>query len=188
MMHSFILALSFKCMINSMSYASSVDIVDSTWKIRVSRPAPQKQLKTYLKVLLSHKKDPDPRILALSWIESRIRPKIRRGDKGRACGIYQIHARSSYPYLRRKRGFVGWKETEQIKTISYECARLEKIKYSVDTMYKLLKKMDAKHLHPCHHNSGFYGTCNSWYKKRLDYWTLYFSVQIALCKLPEKVL
>lgn len=188
MIHSFIFALSFKCMINAMSYASSVDIIDSTWKVKVSRPAPKGHLKTYLKTLLKHQERPDPRVLALSWIESRIRPKIRRGDRGRACGIYQIHARYSYPYLRRKRGFVGWNESEQRSAISRECNRLESIKYSVDTIHRLMKRMDARGLHPCHHNSGFYGTCNSWYKKRLNYWILYFSVQIALCSLPEKVL
>ena len=186
MAYNFILVLSFKCMLNAMSYASSVDIVDSTYKLSVSRPAPQAHLKTYLKALLRHQERPDPRILALSWVESRIRPKVKRGDRGRACGIYQIHARYSYPYLRRKRGFAGWKEVNEHKAISRECARLENINYSVDSMIKLLKKMDARHLHPCHHNSGFYGKCNPWYKKRLNYWILYFSVQTALCKLPQK--
>jgi len=128
----------------------------------------------------------DSRILAISWIESRIRPRIRRGDQGRACGMFQIHARYSYPLFRRRRGFVGWIEKEQSDVISRECRKLENIKYSVNTMERLLTMMDKRELHPCHHNSGFYGRCNTWYKQRLDFWISYFEIANLMCN--EKVL
>ena len=41
--------------------------------------------------------------------------------------------------------------------------------------------MDKKELHPCHHNSGFYGKCNTWYKERVTYWNNYFTFSKILC-------
>lgn len=187
MLTNFIVALSFKCMLNAVTYASSIEL-DHSMQHHKTKPASTYHLNRYLQALLKEGSPLDPRLLALSWMESRIRPNIKVGDRGRACGIYQIHARYSYPYLRRKRGFNGWVESEQRRTISKECSRLKNINYSVDSMRKLLKRMDAKNLHPCHHNSGFYGTCNPWYKKRLNYWIMYFSVQKALCSLPKGIL
>lgn len=176
-----ILGLSFQCMLNHMSYASSIHIKPG-WHMIQSRPTSERQLKRFLRELTKDDEDSiDPRILALSWIESRIRPGIHRGDRGRACGMFQIHARYSYPMFRRRRGFIGWEESEEKSTISRECSKLESIRYSVDTMRRLLSKMDERDLHPCHHNSGFYGKCDTWYKQRIDYWTTYFKVVNFMC-------
>lgn len=175
-----ILGLSFQCMLNHMSYASSVHIKPG-WKMVVSRPASERQLKRFLKELTKDEEDVDPRILALSWIESRIRPRVRRGDRGKACGMFQIHARYSYPMFRRRKGFVGWVEKEEKDKINQECRKLENISYSVKTVEKLLVMMDKRDLHPCHHNSGFYGRCNTWYKQRVDYWTTYFEIANFMC-------
>lgn len=171
----------FNCMLNAMQEASSIEITQG-WHFHQTKPAKKAQLKRYLNVLIEKSDgDIDPRLLALSWIESRMRTNITRGDRGRACGIYQIHARYSYPYFRRKRGFNGWVERLNRRSISSECSKLESLTYSVDTMQKLLSKMDDKGLHPCHHNSGFYGKCNTWYKDRLDYWTSYFYLAKTIC-------
>ena len=176
-----ILGLSFQCMLDSLSYASSYHIAPG-WKFVQSRPTSQRQLKRYLRELTRIDSDQiDSRILALSWIESRIRPRVRRGDRGKACGMFQIHARYSYPMFRRRRGFNGWVEEEQQEEIGRECRRLESIRYSVNTMERYLSKMDERGLHPCHHNSGFYGKCNTWYKQRLDYWTTYFDLANFMC-------
>lgn len=176
-----ILGLSFQCMLNHMSYASSIHI-EPGWRMIQSRPTSERQLKRFLRELTRDETEyVDPRILALSWIESRIRPRIRRGDRGKACGMFQIHARYSYPMFRRRRGFVGWVESEEQQTIGRECRRLESIRYSVNTMVRYLTKMDERGLHPCHHNSGFYGRCNTWYKQRVDYWTAYFEIANFMC-------
>lgn len=182
----FILSLSFQCMLDTISYASSVHI-ERGWNISQHRPASKRQLSRYLRNLMDDEtKYVDSRILAISWIESRIRPRIRRGDQGRACGMFQIHARYSYPLFRRRRGFNGWVENEQTEVISRECRKLENISYSVNTMERLLTMMDKRDLHPCHHNSGFYGRCNTWYKQRLDFWISYFEIANFMCN--EKVL
>ena len=176
-----ILGLSFQCMLNHMSYASSIHI-EPGWRMVQSRPTSDRQLKRFLRELTRDETEyVDPRILALSWIESRIRPRINRGDRGKACGMFQIHARYSYPMFRRRRGFNGWVESEEQQTISRECRRLESIRYSVNTMERYLTKMDERGLHPCHHNSGFYGRCNTWYKQRVDYWTAYFEIANFMC-------
>jgi hypothetical protein len=176
-----VFSLSFQCMLDSMSYASSIHIKPG-WEIVQSRPTSKRQLKKLLKELTRQEDDYiDSRILAISWIESRINPRIRRGDRGKACGMFQIHARYSHPMFRRKKGFVGWDESEQKPTINRECRKLESIRYSIDTMERLLDKMDDRDLHPCHHNSGFYGKCNTWYKQRLDYWISYFEAANFMC-------
>ena len=41
--------------------------------------------------------------------------------------------------------------------------------------------MDKRDLHHCHHNSGFYGRCNTWYRQRVDYWTAYFEIANFMC-------
>jgi hypothetical protein len=175
------LGLSFQCMLNHMSYASSIHIRPG-WDVVQSRPASERQLKRFLRELTKNEEEYiDPRILALSWVESRIRPRVRRGDRGKACGMFQIHARYSYPMFRRRRGFNGWVEEEQKEVIGKECRKLESIRYSVKTVEKLLGMMDKRDLHPCHHNSGFYGRCNTWYKQRVDYWTAYFKFANFIC-------
>jgi hypothetical protein len=83
--------------------------------------------------------------------------------------------------FRRKKGFVGWVESEESVKINRECAKLESIRYSVRTVQKLIRKMDERGLHPCHHNSGFYGKCNTWYKQRLEYWITYFNFAKLMC-------
>lgn len=175
------------CMLNTVEYASSVEI-KSPWRlIHHDFPASRTQLKRFLNALIIKQNDLDSRILALSWIESRIRLNIRRGDKGRACGTFQIHARYSYPMFTRPNGFVNWSELDEYHSVKQECKRLENIKYSVKIMKKYLSLMDKKQLHACHHNSGFYGRCNPWYKKRLDYWTSFFSFAKTVCSIKSKI-
>jgi hypothetical protein len=176
-----VLGLSFQCMLDSMTYASSIQI-ERGWEFHQSRPTSKRQLKSFLReVIRKGDGQVDSRILAISWIESRLRPRVKRGDRGKACGMFQIHARYSYPMFRRKRGFVGWVESEEKTLISKECSKLESIRYSLKTMTRLLRLMDKKELHPCHHNSGFYGRCNTWYKQRLEYWISYFNFTNIMC-------
>lgn len=179
------LSLSFQCFVGQMSTSSKVEIKKPFKIFQYKKGESEKNLSKFLKEVWDGG-DLDVRILALSWIESRLRVRVRRGDGGRACGIFQIHARYSYPMFHRKKGFVGWKESEQTEKIGEECSKLENVKYSVRTVKKLLKSMDKKKLHPCHHNSGFYGKCNTWYKERLEYWILYFSLSKVLC--DERIL
>ena len=180
------MSLSFQCMVNTMTHASSYHISPG-WRFTQHRPAPKSHLKRYLKALLKDQEVIDSRILAISWIESRLRPYIHRGDRGKACGLFQIHARYSYPLFRRKGGFSGWVESEEKQAISRECRKLENISYAIDTVERLLKMMDDKNLHPCHHNSGFYGKCNTWYKQRLDYWVTYFEIAQFVCDDERKI-
>lgn len=176
-------ALSFNCMVDAMSNASGTEIKKSKkeWKIIKAYPEKRKRLEGLLKHSWKYN-DVDSRILAISWIESRLRPNVRTGDRGKACGTFQIHARYSYPMFRRKGGFRNWKENKFQKQIKSECNKLRKVKYSVNTMQRLLKMMDKKDLHACHHNSGFYGRCNTWYKKRVDFWINYFNFSKVACK------
>ena len=132
--------------------------------------------------------DIDSRIIAISYVESRLNVNIHSGDKGKACGTFQIHARYSYPMFRRKRGFVNWKEKENKIKIKSECKKLKRVKYSVKTMKKLLYMMDKRDLHPCHHNSGFYGKCNTWYKQRIDFIYNYLETSKVLCKNNSKLI
>ncbi len=180
-------ALSFNCMVDAMSKASETEIKKSKkeWRIIKSYPEKRKRLKGLLKHSWKNN-DVDSRILAISWIESRLRPNVRSGDRGKACGTFQIHARYSYPMFRRKGGFKNWKEINFQKQIKSECNKLRKVKYSVNTMKRLLKMMDKKDLHACHHNSGFYGRCNTWYKKRVDFWIHYFNFSKFTCQQNNK--
>lgn len=182
-----IMALSFQCFLGYMQESSRTEIKkprsSSSIPFRILKhnyKAKEKNLSRFLKEIWDEG-DPDVRILALSWIESRMRINIRRGDRGRACGTFQIHARHSYPLFRRRKGYSGWKEEENQHLISKECRKLENIKYSVNTVRKLLRKMDMKNKHPCHHNSGLYGSCDGWYKKRVNFWMSYFSLSKVLC-------
>lgn len=179
-----VFALSFQCMLNSLEAASKVEI-RKDWSYVVTTPSNPKHLKR----LLTHAwgdEGPDSRLFALSWLESRLRP-VKKGDRGRACGVFQIHARYSYPLFRRKRGFVGWEEEseEAVVQIRRECRKLLNVKYSVDTMRRLLSMMDDRDLHACHHNSGFYGKCDTWYKERASFWISYFSISKWLCENKE---
>ena len=113
-----------------------------------------------------------------------MRPFVKRGDKGKACGTFQIHARHSYPMFRRKLGYKEWepKASRNTMYINDECRKLESLSYSLDTLEKYLNIFDKKKKHPCHHNSGVYGKCNKWYKKRVDYWLTYFKLSKLICK------
>lgn len=174
-------------MLNTVKHASSVEIT-KPWKFHYSTSTSELQLERFLNALVVKPNDLDPRILALSWVESRIRPNIRRGDRGRACGTFQIHARYSYPMFTRPKGFVGWNELDGYHSVKQECKRLENIRYSIKIMKKYLSLMDKKKLHPCHHNSGFYRKCNPWYKKRLDYWTSFFYFAKTACSIKTKII
>ena len=187
MYYTLLYALSFNCMVDAMSNASETEIKKSKkeWKIIKSYPEKRKRLEGLLRHSW-HDNNVDSRILAISWIESRLRPNVRTGDRGKACGTFQIHARYSYPMFRRKGGFRNWKENKFQKQIKRECNKLRKVKYSVNTMKRLLKMMDKKDLHACHHNSGFYGRCNTWYKKRVDFWINYFNFSKLSCKQNNK--
>ena len=180
-----VFTLSFQCMLNSLETASRVEI-KRDWSYVTTSPASQKHLRR----LLTHAWDEeglDARLFALSWLESRLRP-VKTGDRGRACGVFQIHARYSYPLFRRKRGFVGWEEEAEESTplIQKECHKLLNVKYSVDTMKRLLSMMDERDLHACHHNSGFYGQCNTWYKERASFWISFFSISKWLCEKESR--
>ena len=182
-------ALSFSCMVDAMTKSSETEIKKSrkNWRIIKTQPENKKRLSK----LLSHSwknGTVDSRILAISWIESRLRPNIRSGDNGKACGTFQIHARYSYPMFRRRGGFRNWKEKKFKKQIKYECNRLRKVKYSVNTMQKYLKLFDKRKLHTCHHNSGIYGKCNTWYKKRVEFWINYFNFSKYSCLINGKPL
>ena len=180
-----VFALSFQCMLNSLEVASTIAI-KKDWSYIKYKKTPSKSHKKHLRKLLKlawEEDGIDARIFAISWLESRLRP-VTLGDQGRACGVFQIHARYSYPLFRRKGGFTGWDESspEAKKQIQKECRKLLDIKYSMSTMRKLLSMMDKRDLHPCHHNSGFRGRCNTWYKERVSFWTAYFSLNEYLCK------
>lgn len=169
-----------QCMLKAMSEASATEILKG-WKFTINRPARQPQLKFLLKNVREEDGSIDSRVLALSWMENRMRIGAKRGDRGKACGIFQIHARHSYPMFRRKGGWRDWDAKEESREISSECRKLERTKYSISTMRKLLDLMDKNDLHPCHHNSGVKGKCNAWYKRRLDHWITYFDQHQVLC-------
>ena len=166
-------------MLNAMENASSVEIKKG-FVIAEHSPEKRSKLKNILMASMNNN-DIDSRIFALSWIETRMRTNTRNGDQGKACGIFQIHARYSYPMFRRKYGFRNWEESSNKKKIKYECNKLKKVKYSVNTLNKYLKIFDKRKLHVCHHNSGIYGKCNTWYKKRVEFFLNYFNFSKVLC-------
>jgi len=173
--------LNFSCYLNHLKTASSMEITKQN-KILKAKPANIKHLTFLLKKTWNNGK-PNSTILALSWLESRLRPFVKRGDKGQACGTFQIHARHSYPMFRRKSGYKNWlpKAPKNAMFINKECRRLESLQYSINTLNKYLRIFKKHKKHPCHHNSGIYGKCNTWYKKRLDMWITYFEVSKLIC-------
>lgn len=183
MITSFILALSLQCFVEHVQFLSSIEI-QKGYKVSKYKPVKRKKAERMIKIWNKVSEDQDVRILSLAWMESRLRPWSRRGDRGKACGIHQIHARYSYPLFRRKRGFNGWddKTLTSKNLISRECAKLEVSRYSMNTMEKLLDIMDDRNLHPCHHNSGVYAKCNSWYKARLNIVTMYLYLAKEICE------
>lgn len=182
-----LVSLNFNCFVDAMSYASKTELYKSKNKeeiqVKYYKPAKKKHLEFFLKTIIKNDKDIDERILALSWMESRMRPFVRRGDGGKACGAFQIHARHSYPMFTRTKGYVDWKPKapRNAHYINGECRKLENLSYSVSTLKKYLNIFDKKNKHACHHNSGIYGKCNTWYKKRVDYWLTYFKLSKLIC-------
>ncbi len=174
-MNIIILSLVFQCMVDQVHHLSGVEIL----KDRIVHHG-RKTKKSDIEKLLKST-DSDSRLLSIIYLETRLRARSRRGDRGKACGVFQIHARHSYPLFSRKRGYVGWEESENQTYIQKECSKLEKVDYSIKTMGKLISMMDRKKLHVCHHNSGFYGKCNTWYKKRVDLIVTYLELSKILC-------
>ena len=177
------LSLSSQCFVDQMQWASKVEIL-KPFSFHVStRGANKKFLKKLYKLAEKKNDKIDSRYFALAWMESRLRPFPNLGDRGKACGIYQIHARHSFPMFRRRKGYVGWDEKEDTskRLVRSECAKLRGVTYAVDTLSKFLRIHDKKQLPPCHHNSGVYGKCHPWYKERLDFWMLYFEASKVIC-------
>lgn len=178
----------FNCFLDAMHTASKTELYAVKGKeeilVKFYKPAKKNHLKFFLKNILKNNKTIDERILAISWMESRLRPFVKRGDKGKACGTFQIHARHSYPMFRRKNGYKNWKAKapKNAMFINSECRKLEFLPYSLNTLKKYLKIFDKKNKHACHHNSGVYAKCNKWYKKRVDYWLTYFKLSKLICK------
>lgn len=183
MVINILLALSLQCFTDHVKFLSSVEITKGM-NVSVHRPVPQRNIKNLINTWVKVSEDQDVRILSLAWMESRLRPWVKRGDRGKACGMHQIHARYSYPLFLRKRGFNGWDEKapKSRSKIKRECSRLEVSKYSMNTMEKLLNLLDRKDKHPCHHNSGVYGKCNEWYKTRLEVVTIYLYYAKYKCR------
>lgn len=183
------LALSVQCLADELNRFSGLQIEKdytlSWYSPILGRRRSRKLVQTWIK------KSPemDTRLLALAWMESRIYPEVERGDSGRACGIYQIHARYSFPQFRRKkRAWSEWNSEEKKISIEAECVRLESsIEYSMDTQIKFLRLMDQKDLHPCHHNSGIYAKgCNNFYAGRYNIIESMIDEAVESCSAEEK--
>ncbi len=179
-------AISMQCFVDQLESASRVEIT-KPFKINVySKPIRNRRfLEKLYRLSLKKSKDGDldVRYFALAWMESRLRQFPKLGDRGSACGIYQIHARYSYPLFRRRKGFSGWDEKapENKRLIRSECARLRGVTYAVDTLSKLLNILDDKNKPACHHNSGPYGSCNTWYEERVNFWIAVFETTKLFC-------
>ena len=166
-----ILSVFTQCMVSNVQKWSGIEIVksDKAHDLKPARSADKRQCERLINTWTDTSPELDVRLLSLAYMESRLRTYAKRGDKGKACGVYQIHARHSFPLFRRKRGYVDWKEDENQREIQLECARLERLSYSMETAKRLLGLIDKKDKHACHHNSGIYAKrCNAWYKYRLD--------------------
>ena len=174
-------ALNLTCFTNYVHRASGVEIRKN--KLIKARKTSLRNVKTLISAI-KKQNDEDSRLLAVAYLESRLRLYSKRGDKGQACGIFQIHAKYSYPMFHRKRGFIDWNEKHPISRVKIqkECNKLNNVNYSIKTMNKLIDIMDGKGLHPCHHNSGFYGKCNTWYKQRINILVPYFEIAKLMCK------
>lgn len=182
-------ALNFQCFLHYVQKASGVEI-KKDFSFYHGRQTKKQHLEILLKKIWNNG-EPNSTILALSWMESRLRPFVRRGDAGQACGTFQIHARHSYPMFRRKSGYRNWKPKSQKhkRLVNQECRKLETLDYSINTLEKYLDLFNKHKKHPCHHNSGIKGKCNLWYKKRLNYFLAYFELSKTLCKnIPQHVL
>lgn len=166
MSYVLIMSIFTQCMVMDVHKLSGIEITKEGSVMY--RKAPPKQIRRLVETWVKKSPELDVRLLSLAWMESRLRTYSKRGDRGKACGLYQIHARHSYPLFRRRGGYRDWKENEHKREIALECAKLEGLDYSMDTMRRLLGLIDRKDRHPCHHNSGIYGKCDSWYKERLD--------------------
>lgn len=177
-----LLSLNLNCFAQYVHHVSGIEIRKN--KIQQTRKAKSQHVNVLLSVLKTQGKGKiDSRILAVAYLENRLRIYARRGDRGQACGIFQIHAKHSFPMFHRKRGYIDWnpKEKKNVVHILKECNKLENVNYSVKTMNKFVDMMEDRNLHVCHHNSGFKGKCNSWYKKRLDVLVMYFETAKLLC-------
>lgn len=175
-------ALNMTCFTDYVHQASGVEIQKN--KLVQTRKTSKQNVKTLISAIRKDNKV-DSRLLAVAYLENRLRLYAKRGDGGQACGIFQIHAKYSYPMFHRKRGFVDWNEkhpTNRVKILK-ECNKLNNVNYSISTMNKLIDLMDDKGLHPCHHNSGFYGKCNTWYKQRINILVSYFEIAKFMCKI-----
>jgi len=182
-----VLSLYFNCMLDALEYASSVELKPA--RIYEYRPAKRTHLSKLLNAVLNNNNGKlDPRYLSIALNESRARIYIHRGDRGRACGVFQIHARYSYPWYQLKtfKQRLHWKQNPNSYKINRECRRLSQPNYSVKVMKSYLKEMDKRNKHACHHNTGIYSNhCDAWYKRRIDIWNAYFSVNNTICKIKE---
>ena len=187
MLLTLVLSLYFNCMLDALEYASSIELKPG--KVYQYRPANRKHLSKLLNaVLINNNGKLDPRYLSIALNESRARIYIHRGDRGRACGVFQIHARYSYPWYQLKtyNQRLEWRRKPNSTKVYKECRRLSNVDYSVKVMKSYLREMDKHHKHACHHNTGIYSKhCNRWYKQRIDIWNTYFSVNNTICKIKE---
>ena len=176
------LAVSSQCFVDRLEWASRIEIT-KPFEVNVSVKKSNRRFlkRLYSLALKEEEGDLDARYFALAWMESRLRPFPPVGDGGRACGIFQIHARHSYPLFRRRGGYKGWREKDNKLAVKMECAKLRGVSYAVDTMSRLLDIFDKKGAHACHHNSGVYGDCNPWYEERLNFWLAYFEMSKLIC-------
>lgn len=174
-------------MLDALHYASSVELKPA--RVYEYQPANRMHLSKLLNAVLVNNDDGfDPRYLSIALNESRARIYIRRGDKGRACGVFQIHARYSYPWYQLKtyKQRLAWKHNPDPAKVQKECQRLSNVNYSVKVMKSYLQEMNKHHKHACHHNTGIYSNhCNTWYKQRIDLWNAYFSVNNVICRIKE---
>jgi len=184
-----VLSLYFNCILDSFHFATSVELKQN--KIYIYKPAKKKNLSKLLNAILSNNNGSlDERYLSIALNESRGRINVHRGDKGRACGVFQIHARYSYPSygLKSYKQKLAWKKSPNPLKIYQECKKLSKVNYSVKVMKFYLKLMDNRNKHSCHHNTGIYSKhCNLWYKQRINIWNAYFQANNLICKLKENL-
>ena len=110
---------------------------------------------------------PDVDLLSIAWIESRFKKGIKRGDNKKACGLWQMHARFSYPMFVRK-SWSGWSEKKFKLSIQKECKRLEVVEYGAMQTKKYISYLKSKGKHLCHYNSGIKGKCSKKYRKKFD--------------------
>lgn len=123
-------------------------------------------------------------LLSLGWIETRLKSKVKRGDNGRACGQWQMHARLSYPQFVR-RSWKDWDEKKFSLQIKKECKRLEKIKYASRQTKKYIAMIKKRKKHMCHYNSGIGSKCSSLYRKKFDAIYKVFATANSVCKIKS---